>query len=240
MRFSVSRAVVLTLLFGFGATVARAQTVDEIVARNIEAKGGAALLSSTTSVRTVGKGTMQGAEVSVTSSTKRPYFVRNEMEMAGQKLVQAFDGTTVWMSMGTEPARAMPAGPQTEPFKQSSHIDSPLLDYKARGTKIEAADPVTEDGRKLHHLIVTPKSGATMHYYIDAATNLESKMVIEVEENGRKMNMEMRFSDFKTVDGRTVPFTLAQYVNGSPVGQMRFEKIEFNVPIDDSIFKMPK
>lgn len=233
-------------MLAFSAAAGRAQTVDDIVAKNIAAKGGAELLAATTTVRTLGRGTMQApgttqtAEVSVTTSTKRPYLVRNEMEMAGQKLIQGFDGTTLWMSVAGMPAQSLPPGPQAEAFKTSSQIDSPLLNYKAKGTKIELGEPETAEGRKLHHLIVTPKSGPTMHYYIDAETNLESKMMIDVEEGVQKMRMEMRFSDFKDVEGRMVPFTTTQYMNGQQVVRMTFEKVEFNVPMDDSLFRMPK
>lgn len=228
------------MLLGLGAGAAQAQTVDEIVSRNIQAKGGAALLAATTSVRTVGTGTMQGAEVAVTSASKRPSFFRNEMEMGGQKLVQGFDGTTLWVAAGNMPPQALPPGPQTESLKHSSQIDSPLLNYKEKGTKIELGEPAKENGRTFHHLIVRPKTGPAMHYYIDAATNLESKMIIDVEDDGQKVKMEMRFSNFKAIDGRTVPLTVSQYVNGKEVGQMHFEKIEFNVPLDESIFRMPK
>lgn len=222
------------------ASSASAQTVEEIIARNIEAKGGAAVQKGTTSVRTTGKGLMQGAEMIVISSTKRPYYVRNEMELSGQKMVQGFDGETMWMSMGGAPAQALPPGPQTEVLKQTSQIDSPLLDYKDKGTKIELGEPLTEDGRQLHHLVVSPKTGPTMHYYIDPATHLDAKMVVDVEERGQKMKMEMRFSDYKAVEGRTVPFTITQLVNGKQVGQITFQKVEFNLPLDASIFRMPK
>ena len=240
VRVSVTRTAVLTLALGLTAGAAQAQSVDEIVSRNIEAKGGAALLAATTSVRTVGTGNMQGAAVTVSSVSKRPSFFRNEMEMGGQKLVQGFDGTTLWVAAGNMPPQALPPGPQTESLKHSSQIDSPLLNYKEKGTKIDLGEPLTESGRTYHHLIVTPRTGPAMHYYIDSATNLESKMIIDVEDGGQKMKMEMRFSNFKAIDGRTVPFTVSQYVNGKEVGQMHFEKVEFNVPLDDSIFRMPK
>ena len=240
VRVSVTRTAVLTLALGLTAGAAQAQSVDEIVSRNIEAKGGAALLAATTSVRTVGTGTMQGAAVTVNSASKRPSFFRNEMEMGGQKLVQGFDGTTLWVAAGNMPPQALPPGPQTESLKHSSQIDSPLLNYKEKGTKIDLGEPLTESGRTYHHLIVTPRTGPAMHYYIDSATNLESKMIIDVEDGGQKMKMEMRFSNFKAIDGRTVPFTVSQYVNGKEVGQMHFERVEFNVPLDDSIFRMPK
>lgn len=232
-------AVLLTMLVLF-ATAVHAQTVDEIVAKNIAAKGGYEVLKSTNSVRTTGAGSMQGASLTITSMTKRPNFLRNELSMAGQTVIIGYDGQTAWMAAGGLPAQAAPPGPQTDIMKQTSQIDSPLFDYKTRGTKVELAEPLTEGGRKLHHLIVTPKGGQPMHYYIDAATGLEAKMVIEAEENGQKMTMEMRFSDFKTVEGRTVPFTISQVVNGNAVGEMKFQKVEFNVPLDDALFRMPK
>ena len=239
MRILFPRLILIATL-GLVAPTVEAQTADEIVAKNIAAKGGAATLKSTNSVRTVTSGTMQGAAISATTSSKRPFFFRNEAELGGQKMIQAFDGETFWMAVGSMPARPLPPGPQMEALKQSSQIDSPLLDYKAKGIKITLGEPTTEDGREQHHLIVTPRTGPTMHYYIDAETHLESRMVIEGGEGGQTATMELRFSDYKTVDGRTVPFTTTQYVNGNQVVQMKLEKVEFNIPLEDAIFRMPK
>lgn len=233
------RRVLFLAVLALAAPSVHAQTVDEIVAKNIQAKGGDQLLRSTNTVRTTGSGTMQGSKITITTTSKRPYFVRNEMALAGQTMVMGFDGTTAWMAPAGLPAQPIPAGPQTEGLKRNSQIDSPLFDYKAKGTKIELGAPVTEAGRKLHHLIVTPKGSPAMHYYLDAETGLESKMVIDTEDGGQTIRMEMRFSDFRPIEGRMVPFTVAQFVNGNQVGEMKFQKIEFNVPIDDALFKMP-
>ena len=231
-------AIYLAIL-ALAAPAVHAQTVDEIVAKNIEAKGGLETLKSTNSVRTTGTGTMQGNEVTITSFTKRPYFVRNEMSMAGQAIVMGSDGETAWMVAPGLPAKVQPPD-KAEALKQSSQIDSPLLDYKARGTKIELGEPLTEGGRRFHHLIVRQKTGPVMHYYLDAATGLEAKMAIDVEEAGQQLKMEMRFSDFRTVEGRTVPYRMTQFVNGNQVSEIKFDKIEFNVPMEDSLFRIPK
>jgi hypothetical protein len=249
VKHLLTSVTLLAICFA-GATPVPAQTVDDIVARNIEAKGGAATLRATTSVRTSARGTMQGQSVTSVTSTKRPFYFRNEITIkadgsgrAGmpgtQRMVQGYDGDNLWMAFGDRPAQVIPPGPQAESLKNSSQIDSPLLDYRQKGTTIELGAPATDAGRKLHHLIVTPKGAPAMHYYIDAATNLEAKMVIDVEGGGQSMKMEMRFSDFKTVDGRTVPFSVAQFVDGNEVVRLRFDKIEFDVPLDDSIFRMP-
>lgn len=239
MRVSMNR---LAVVIGFLAVVPTvfAQSVDDVIAKNLQAKGGVGLLKGTTSVRTVATASTPNGEVTITSTSKRPNLMRNEISGAGQNLVIGFDGTTAWVAPEGMPAQAMPAGPQTEMMKQSSQIDSPLLDYRAKGMKVELAGTESEGERKLHHLVLTPKSGPRMHYFIDAATGLESRMVMESDEGGQLTRMEIRFSDFRTVDGRTVPFTTTQVVNGKEAGQLKFEKIEFNVALDDSIFRMPK
>lgn len=239
MQVFMNRLAVVIAIFAL-VPAAAAQSVDDVIAKNLQAKGGVGLLKQTTSVRTLATASTPNGEVTITSLSKRPNLMRNEISGAGQNLVIGFDGTTAWVAPQGMPAQAMPAGPQTEMMKQSSQIDSPLLDYQAKGMKVELAGTESEGERKLHHLVLTPKTGPRMHYFIDAATGLESRMVMESDEGGQLTRMEIRFSDFRTVGGRTVPFTTTQVVNGKEAGQLKFEKIEFNVPLDDSIFRMPK
>lgn len=248
MRFTVSSVAVVVATLALGT--AEAQTVDEIVARNLKAKGGEELLRSTTSVKTTATGQIQGQTVTVETVTKRPSLMRNEMTMKvpggkgenppAQRIIQAFDGENLWMQMGSMPPQVLPPGDQVEAVRRTSQIDSPLLDYKAKGTTITLGEPSAEGGRKTHHLVVTPKGAPPMHYFIDAETNLESRMVIDMEQGGQKLKMEMRFGDFKTIEGRTVPFTITQYMNGNQIGQLRFEQVEFNVPVNDEVFRLPK
>jgi outer membrane lipoprotein-sorting protein len=238
MRMSINRLAVVIGFLALAPT-ASAQTVDDVIAKNLQAKGGVELLKQTASVRTVATASTPNGEVTITSVSKRPNLMRNEITGAGQNLVIGFDGTTAWVAPQGMPAKAMPAGPQTEMLKQSQ-IDSPLLDYQTKGMKVELAGTESEGERKLHHLVLTPKTGPRMHYFIDAATGLESRMVMESDEGGQLNRMEIRFSDFRTIDGRTVPFTTTQVIDGKEAGQLKFEKIEFNVPLDDSMFRMPK
>jgi outer membrane lipoprotein-sorting protein len=245
MRVVLSRAPFSVIIGSIGcwlalASPASAQSVDEIIAKNLAAKGGVALLKQTISVRTIAKAVTPNGDVTITSVSKRPNLMRNEITGAGQSFVIGFDGTTAWVAPQGLPAKAMPAGPQTEIMKQTSQIDSPLLDYQAKGMKAELVGTESEGERKLHHLVLTPKTGPRMHYFIDAATGLESRLLIESNEGGQMTRMEIRFADYRTVDGRTVPFSTTQVVNGNEAGQITFESVEFNVPLDDSMFRMSK
>jgi hypothetical protein len=42
------------------------------------------------------------------------------------------------------------------------------------------------------------------------------------------------------VDGLLVPFSIRQTANGALVAQLTIDKVEFNVPIDDALFSIPK
>jgi outer membrane lipoprotein-sorting protein len=240
MRPSLSRVAVFGLALLCAVPAARAQTVDEIIARNLEAKGGLEKLKATNSVRMTGTATIQGNQVPITTVSKRPNLMRNEIEMAGQKMVQGFDGTAMWIAVPGMPAQEVPAGPQTEILKRNSQFDPIFLDYKEKGHKIEYKGKESDGGKDVHHLVVTPKEGPVAHYYIDAATGLETKTVMDLDDPSMKGQLETRMTDYRNVDGRMIPFSMLQVMNGNTVAEMKFDKVEFNVPLDDALFKMPK
>ena len=47
------------------------------------------------------------------------------------------------------------------------------------------------------------------------------------------------FSDYRSVDGGMVPFVLKQRQNGTIIATTTLDKVEFNVSIEDGLFKMP-
>lgn len=239
MHRSLSCAVA-ALVVAFAVPAVHAQTVDEILAKNLQAKGGVESIKATTSVRMTGKANVQGMDVPITSSVKRPYMMHNQMDMGGQKMVQAFDGSTMWVAVGDTPPQALPTGPQIEALKQNSTFDPLFLDYKAKGHTIELVGKETDGGKAVNHLRVTTKEGMKFDYYLDAETGLETRFTTTAEAQGQKAELETRFGDYRTIEGRTLPFTLTQFMNGNQIVQMKYEKIEFNVPLDDAMFKMPK
>jgi outer membrane lipoprotein-sorting protein len=216
------------------------QTAEEIVARNLEAKGGAEKWKSISSVRMTGKLSAQGREVPMTVYTKRPNLMRQDIVTPAGKAVQAFDGVTPWvLAPGADAAREI-TGPQGDAARSGAEFDGPLVDYAAKGHKVEFVAKEKLGPSEVYHLKLTRKDGAVEHYYMDVETSLEVKRATEVDAGGVKRTLESELSDYKVVDGLKIPHTLKQSVNGSPVMQMTIEKIELNAPIDDALFRMPK
>jgi outer membrane lipoprotein-sorting protein len=243
MRRCVSRAA-LVLLMLVSAGAAHAQTVDEIIAKNIEAKGGAAKWKSVNTVKMTGKISMQGMDLPLTVYAKRPNYNRQEIVLQDKQLVQAFDGTTAWLinpMMGSDVAQELP-GPAAEMMRNTADFDGALIDYKAKGHTVEFVGKEKLDATEVYHLKVTMKGGShVQHYYLDAKSGIELKTSADIDMGtGTKQALETEMSNFQQVNGIMIPHTVKQTVNGKPVVQMTIDKVEFNSAIDDTLFRMPK
>ncbi len=231
------------------ATSASAQTVDELVAKNLQARGGEAKLKAINTIRLTGKVSAQGMELPMILTAKRPNLMRQELTIQDKKIVTAYDGTTAWMinpMMGSDTPQEI-QGPQAELAKdQASDFDGPFVDYKAKGNTIElikgdgpnGTDKLA-DGTPVYKLKVTKKTGRIQYYYLDPKTGIELKTSSEIEQGGNKMNIDQELSDYRPVDGVQVPFQMRSFMNGQPMASIIIDKAEFNVPVDDSLFKMP-
>ena len=234
----LAAAVSLTAVPGVGAS----QTVDDIVAKNLAAKGGLDKLKAMNTVRITGKITLQGMELPMTTVAKRPNMMRREMQFQGNNMVLAYDGTTVWTinpMMGSTAPQPI-TGAQADMAREDADFDSVLIDYKAKGHTIELVGTEKIDDKPVYHLKLTKKNGQVQHLYVDTDSNLERRTVTTVDQGGMKAEITADLSDYQQVDGITVPFQIVQSMNGNTVARVAIDKVEFNVPIDDEIFRMPK
>jgi hypothetical protein len=238
----VSRLLPVALLVLVPALLAAEQapnpTVDEIVAMNLKARGGVELLRATKSMKMTGTVTSPAGKAKMTNWVMRPNRKRTETDFGGQKAIEAFDGTTAWVSIGGLPPQVIPPSPQLDQAKKQSDIDPPLLDYKERGRKVALVGREKVDGADVYHLRISD-GGQVTHYYVDAATGLEKKISNRISDGQMSAQVELRFSDFRDVQGRMVPFTIQQVVDGKAVAETRLESVEFNIPIADALFEMP-
>src|SRR5947207_9501572 len=73
-------------------------TVDELVSKNIEAKGGADALHALQSLRLSGKMLVQQGQIELVcmQTKKRPDEVRDEASLQGMTQIEAYDGKEGW------------------------------------------------------------------------------------------------------------------------------------------------
>jgi outer membrane lipoprotein-sorting protein len=215
-------------------------SADELVAKNLAARGGREKLQSLETMKMVGNATFQGMDMPMTLITKRPNKMRQELTMQGQAIVQAFDGTTVWvqnpmMGPGAQPIE----GPQADALKTQALFDGPLVGYKERGDTLEVVGEAEVEGTKVWKLKLARKDGRAMHIFLDADTGLEKQMSATMEQNGMTMEFDTIFSDYQPADGVQVARSMKTMMGGQPMATVKITSVEYNVPIEDSIFVMP-
>ena len=231
--------VAVAALIGLVASLsASAQSVDEIIARNLEAKGGLARMRAIQTVKQTRRMNLQGMDSPVVVYTKRPNMVRQEISAAGKLVVMAYDGVTPWVvnPLTGQSGAIQVMGPQAAAIRQDSDFDGPLVDYRDKGTTVELIGTEPLGSRKAYHLKVTSKTGLVQHYYLDIETALEVKLTTETESG----TVEQELLDYRDVEGIKIPFLIRTIANGVKQGEIKVEKVEFNVKIDDAIFRMPK
>lgn len=238
VRVVVSAALAALIAFAAVDTAFAVQSVDDIIAKNLSAKGGAEKLRSIESVRTVGKIKTPAGLLPVTNWTKRPNMMRREIVAeAGQKHVVAFDGKTLWgINPLMSPKPQEITGPGAERTRQDADdFDSILLDYRQKGYKVELVP--AEGGAP--RLRVTKKNGSVTDVQLNPETFLEDRITMELQQGGKKAVVATELSDYRPVDGMMVPFRIRQTFNGAPQAEVTYEQVQFNLPIGDELFRMP-
>jgi outer membrane lipoprotein-sorting protein len=244
MRRSLFRTAALVSGMWLAAGVVQAQTLDDIIAANLRSKGGIDKIKTTQTVRMSGSVVardMSGHDITgtMTMVAKRPNLMRRDADVGGRKVVNAFDGSSLWMMMDAMPPQQLP-NTQAAYASQDAEFDSVFVDYKQKGHAIELVGQETLNGAPVYHLKVTKKGGPPQDYYLDAETGLEKKISVAGRSpDGSQMVNVTEFSDYRSVDGSLVPFVMKQRQNGTVVATTTLDKVEFNVTVDDAYFKMP-
>jgi outer membrane lipoprotein-sorting protein len=221
---------------------ASAQTVDDIIAKNLQARGGLDKLKAVTTVRLTG--TMSsgpGGDVSFVMEQKRPDMMRTQIVVQGATIVSGFDGQTAWqinpMAGGSAP-QILPAA-QAKVVAEQADFDGPLVDYKAKGNTIELVGTSPVDGRDAYKIKLTAKSGASVVVYIDAERFLEVRSESRTTFQGREVESESVLSDYRPEGGLMMPHVVEVGQKGSPQKMRRtIQKVELDIPIDDARFKV--
>lgn len=240
----MSRMMLMLLALGLTfAPAAQAQTVDEVLAKHYEAVGGLEKLKALNSMRVTGTiGMGPGMEAPFTMERMRPGKSRMEFTVQGMVGIQAFDGEKTWSVMPFMGKKDPEVGSEEDNKNalDDADFDGVLVDWKAKGHTVELVGKESVEGADAFKLKVTKKSGNVEFYYLDAETGLLVKQEAKVKRRGTEMEGETMFSDYKDVDGYMQPFSMETGAKGMPQKQkMTFTKIELNVALDDSRFKMP-
>jgi len=219
-----------------------AQTLDEVLARNYQARGGLDKLKALAGWKLSGKMAVaaQGLELPVVIWQKAPDKLRVETTFQEKKIVQAFDGRQPWWIMPFLSGDAQPLPPeQDKQFREQAVFENPLVTFGEKGYKLELLGKEEMDGKPVFKLKLVKVDGREIFYYLDAASGLELKSSLLLKTGESESLLEILYGDPRPVNGLMLFFAVDNRLNGQPQMQMTFDEIEINPAMGDALFAMP-
>jgi hypothetical protein len=223
-------------------------TAAQIVDKSVAARGGLQGWRAVQSMSFSGLMDAGGKDKDVVQlpfvlEMKRPRKLRVEIEFAKQKAIQVYDGVNGWK------LRPFLGRNDVEPYtpeemnsaSMEAELDGLLVDYAAKGNKVDLEGIEKVDGNDAYKLKVTTKAGQVRHVWVDAQSFLEIEMDgVPRRMDGKSRPVQIYMRDYRRVYGLMVPYTLETAVQGyTPSHKMIIQSVSVNPKLDDSHFAKP-
>jgi hypothetical protein len=253
MMMTTTRALMLMLggLAVAPGVSAQTPTLDDVVARHLQALGGRDRIEALKTVTKKGIYVYNGLEFPLVAYHARVAKSREEImglshwatkPRPGITVVRAVDGEKAWMS-GHERAMepTLLAAEETADAVLLADFDGPLLD--SAGPKLELIGRVTDEGEDLFQIRVVRTSGATEDVYLAASNHLIRRRHLVGKEGAARAGFQkpqvIHYDDYRVVGGVRLPFSI-QIDEALFSREYRFESMEANSPLAETLFAPPK
>jgi len=234
---------VIGLLFTASQAAEAPRTVDRIVADYMAARGGLSKIRAVQTLRQKGHAFgSAGRQAIVVRELKRPGKIRFEFTVQGMTGVYVADNGAGWrvspLDGSLEPT-ALSEQAAADAMEQAD-FDGPLVDWKAKGHRIELAGQETIDGRMADKLAITLADGSVRHDFLDATTHLLLRSEVTRRIKGHDVRVQMTFGDYKKTAGVMFPRKVEVGAIGRPQTlRVVVDSVEVNPPIKDARFTRP-
>lgn len=228
----------------FAAASAQAMTADELVGKNVTARGGMDSLEAIKSLRLSGKMLFGGfgAEVEAVQLFKRPGSYRFEGTLQGMTMVQAYDGKEAWRIFPfqgrKDPERT--SADDAKELAETADFDGSWVNASTKGNKLDYLGTEDVDGTDAHKLKVTLKNGDVEYVYFDPDAFLVIRTLNQRTVRGVEQREETDFSDYEKVNGTYVAFSMSSGRAGDTTrNKFTVDKAEANTDVADATFAFP-
>lgn len=232
---------ILAAVFSLVTFAASAQTADEVIQKYSAALGGLEAFNKVNTIKMTGNVSTQGMMLPLTTQIINNKSMRTDIDVNGQKIVSVYHNGSGWKInpfTGAETATEV-VDQELREYKAQTSLVNHLMDYKARGHSVELLPQQDVEGVKCYEIKLTNKDdGKVTNYFINIADYLLIKSISTREIQGQEMEVETFYSDLKEFGGLKFAMTRSQKIQGQVFQEVKLDKIELNVAIDEAIFKM--
>jgi outer membrane lipoprotein-sorting protein len=220
-------------------SVISAQTLDEIV-KKYTAANKLDQVSNLQTIKITANMSMMGMEMPMVMWMKNPNKIKSVTTFNGQEMIQAFDGEKGYvvspMTGSTEPVEM--TEDQVKQTLRSSMFQNYMANYFKNGQLALAGEDKVND-KPAYKIKATAEGGTVIDMYIDKSSYLLVKTSTTTSQGGMTVTMDSYPSDYKETSGLLVPMKTTSSAQGMDI-VINFTKVEVNLPMDDSLFKVKK
>jgi photosystem II stability/assembly factor-like uncharacterized protein len=227
--------------------VAHADPLDSLLSKNLAARGGADKLAAIKTLKLTGRIVFGGTDFSIDAAwgqvQERPDRIRSEVTLQGLTSVSAYDGREAWRVSPFEGRRDAERASEDDAraLAQEAELDGPLVDWRAKGHRIEWLGVDQVDATPADKLRVTRKDGDVWYVYLDPATALEVRIEKIHKVRGTEQITETDFGGYQQVAGVWIPFSIESGSKGGPrTSRISVERAEVNAKVDEAWFRIPQ
>jgi hypothetical protein len=227
------------------AYAAPTPSLDDLVAKNIQARGGIAALHAMRSLNIRGKLLVNDGQIELgfVQTVERPSNIRVEASIQGLTQVQAYNGTIGWQInpfQGRKDPERLSADDIKSLAETVADFDGSLVDWQEKGNKLEYLGTEDVDGTLAYKIKIKRPSGATEYVYLDPDHFLEIRLLSQRTEHGVTVETETDLGDYEKIQGVFVPFSVESGRKGSTDRQkLIVSSAKVNAKTDEASFNFP-
>ena len=218
--------------------VINAQSLNEIV-KNYSVAMKSDQLANVKTIKITGKMSAMGMEMPMEMYMKNPNKIKVVYTFNGQQMVSVFDGEKGYMMnpmMGSSKPIEL-TGDQLKQVQNNNVFRNEVMNYfNKKQLTLEGEESV--NGKAAYKLKVNVEGGSPIYMFIDKSSNLLVKTSTTMDQMGTSMNVDSYMTDYSETNGVIMPKKTTAMANGMEAAVITFDKVEVNIPMEDSIFKI--
>lgn len=218
-------------------SVISAQSLDEIVKKYTEANK----LDHVANLKTIkitANMSMMGMEMPMVLWMKNPNKIKSVTTFNGQDMIQVFDGEKGYivspMTGSTDPVEM--TSDQVKQTLRSSMFQNYMANYLKNGQlALDGEDKVND--KPAYKIKATVEGGTVINMFIDKSSYFLVKTSTTTSQNGMTVTLDSYPTDYTETSGVMIPMKTSTSAQGMDI-LINFTKVEVDVPMEDSIFKI--
>ena len=227
----------LAATFLLAATVLNAQGLDDIISKYTVANK-LDKMSNIKTIKIAAKTSVMGMDMPIEMWMKSPNKFKTVTSFSGQEMIQVFDGEKGYMvnpmTGSTSPVELTPD--QVKQIDRNNYFNNYMAQYLKEG-KLVLEGEESVQGKQAYKIKAELGNGTNAYMFIDKASSLLVKTIATVNQQGMDMTVESYPSDYTETNGVFLPMKTTTSTSGMEI-VTTFTKVEVDVPIDDSVFKL--